>query len=68
LHRTCDAAPSAEGAIPSLIQVPRQPRVRVPGGVYHVVCRAVARRPLFADDRDRVRYVSQLAEVCTAGD
>jgi len=33
-----------------------------------VVCRAVARRPLFADDRDRVRYVSQLAEVCTAGD
>jgi len=32
------------------------------------VCRAVARRPLFADDRDRVRYVSRLADVCTAGD
>jgi REP-associated tyrosine transposase len=43
--------------------VPRQPRLRVPGGVYHVTSRGNRRQVIFLDDRDRRYFLKLLAEV-----
>lgn len=40
----------------------RQLRVLFKGAIYHVMLRGVERRPLFRDNRDRERFVEQLAD------
>jgi putative transposase len=38
----------------------RQPRIQVPGGIYHVVARGNERRAIFRDDSDRERFLEVL--------
>ena len=40
----------------------RKLRVQFPGAIYHVTIRGVERRAVFLDDRDRERFLSQLAD------
>jgi REP element-mobilizing transposase RayT len=37
-------------------------RIEYPGAFYHVTCRGNERREIFADDRDRKRFLEILAE------
>lgn len=37
--------------------MPRQPRIVVPGGLYHVTARGNRRQPVFADDLDRTNFL-----------
>lgn len=37
--------------------MPRKPRIHFPGAVYHAMARGVERRPIFADDHDRRRFL-----------
>jgi putative transposase len=48
--------------------MPRPPRLQVPGAAYHVSARAVADRPLFQDDSDRLRFLALLGMVVTRHD
>lgn len=48
--------------------MPRPPRLQVPGAAYHVSARAVADRPLFQDDSDRLRFLALLGTVVTRHD
>ena len=41
----------------------RPPRPLIAGGVYHVYNRGVVKLPIFADTRDRVRFLRGLSEV-----
>jgi hypothetical protein len=43
--------------------VARPLRLLLPGGVYHVTARGVARAPIVLDDDDRVGFLEQLARV-----
>ena len=40
--------------------MPRQPRLDLPGLLYHVIARGIERREIFGDDRDRKTFVDQL--------
>lgn len=42
----------------------RQLRIEFPGAFYHVMARGDRREPIFADDDDRRRFLSTLAEAC----
>lgn len=42
--------------------MPRQPRLHVPGGLYHVIVRGIDRRSIFNDDADRNEFLSRLAK------
>src|SRR5262245_636933 len=42
----------------------RKLRVQYPGAIYHVMNRGDRREPIFRDDRDRLRFVQTLGEVC----
>lgn len=44
----------------------RAPRNEHPGALYHVTSRAIDTEPLFADDRDRARFLGLLGEVTRA--
>jgi putative transposase len=43
--------------------MPRQPRLDIPGLIYHVIARGVERREIFRDDWDRVRFPDRLGEL-----
>jgi putative transposase len=43
-------------------------RLLVPGGVYHVTSKGVARSPLFRDDEDRERFLDLLGKVVARHD
>ena len=43
--------------------MPRQPRLDIPGLVYHVIARGIERREIFRDDQDRDRFVERLGEL-----
>jgi putative transposase len=40
----------------------RKLRVQYPGAIYHVMNRGDRREPIFADDRDRRRFLDTLSE------
>lgn len=42
--------------------MPREPRIHVPGGVYHVILRGNGRQPIFFVDRDRRFWMRLLAD------
>lgn len=42
--------------------MPRRPRVEFEGAIHHVTVRGVDRRSIFADDRDRLRFVHRLGD------
>src|ERR1041385_6864177 len=44
--------------------MPRKLRVQYPGAIYHVMNRGDRREPIFADDKDRVRFFDTLGEAC----
>ena len=44
--------------------MPRKLRVQYPGAIYHVMNRGDRRDPIFADDKDRGRFVETLGEAC----
>ena len=43
-------------------RMPRQVRIEYAGATYHVMCRGDRREAIFADDRDRQRFLATLAE------
>ena len=43
--------------------MPRQPRLDIPGLVYHVIARGIERREIFRDDRDREQFLTRLGEL-----
>jgi putative transposase len=48
--------------------MPRQPRLDLPGLLYHVIARGIERREIFGDDRDRETFVDRLGELMTESD
>jgi putative transposase len=42
----------------------RKVRVEYPGAIYHVINRGDHQEAIFADDRDRIRFVETLGEAC----
>jgi REP element-mobilizing transposase RayT len=44
--------------------MPRQLRLQYPGALYHVLNRGDRREPIFADDRDRRRFLETLGAAC----
>ena len=44
--------------------MPRQPRVQIPGAIYHVMSRGDHREDIFLDDIDRQDFLKTLAEAC----
>jgi len=42
--------------------VARSLRIQFPGAFYHVTCRGIERRDIFADDKDRHRFLTLLSE------
>lgn len=40
--------------------MPRQPRLHVPGGLYHTIVRGIERTDIFRDDADRNAFLSRL--------
>ena len=42
--------------------MPRQGRINIEGGVYHVIQRGIERRELFKDNKDREEFLRRLAE------
>jgi REP element-mobilizing transposase RayT len=44
--------------------MPRQWRLQYPGALYHVINRGGRRESIFADDRDRRRFLEILGEAC----
>lgn len=44
----------------------RPPRPLIPGAVYHVMARGNERRPIYRDDRDRLRFLDLLAATSTS--
>jgi putative transposase len=49
--------------VPTLERMPRQPRIQVPGGIYHVDTKGCAERFIFVDDVDRTSFEEILALV-----
>lgn len=45
--------------------MPRQPRLDIPGLVYHVIARGIERCDIFRDDRDREQFLVRLGELIT---
>jgi putative transposase len=43
--------------------MPRKPRLRVAGGIYHVTARGNRRQVIFLDDRDRRRFLELVSQV-----
>jgi hypothetical protein len=39
-------------------------RIQFPGAVYHIMARVNHGRPIFKDDRDRLRWLQSLGEAC----
>jgi len=46
----------------------RAARVEFDGAFYHVMCRGVARMPVFLDDDDRQRFLAGVGELVEGGD
>ena len=44
--------------------MPRKLRVQYPGAIYHLMSRGDRREDIFADDRDRERFLETLEETC----
>ena len=44
--------------------MPRKPRVEFPGAVYHIMCRGDRQEDIFFSDKDRMLFLSTLAETC----
>ena len=42
----------------------RKIRIQYPGALYHVTSRGDRREPIFADDKDRRRFIETLTETC----
>ncbi|MCB4791209.1 MAG: transposase [Elusimicrobia bacterium] len=42
--------------------MPRQGRINIEGGIYHVIQRGIERREIFKDDADREEFLRRLAE------
>jgi len=42
--------------------MPRQGRINIEGGIYHVIQRGIERKAIFRDDRDREEFIGRLAE------
>lgn len=42
--------------------MPRQERIHISGGTYHVILRGIARRWIFADAKDRWEFIRRLAK------
>ena len=42
--------------------MPRQGRLHLPGGYYHVLGRGLERRYIFADDEDKIDFLKRLGE------
>jgi putative transposase len=47
--------------------MPRQPRLDIPGLVYHVIARGIERREIFRDDQDREQFLERLGELLGQG-
>jgi putative transposase len=47
----------------TLGEMPRAPRLELPGGMYHLGTRGNRRCPIFLDDEDRVRFLQLLERV-----
>ncbi len=41
--------------------MPRQPRLHLPGALYHVMSRGIERRTIFRSDQDRTDFLARLA-------
>jgi REP-associated tyrosine transposase len=48
---------------PTLVTMPRPPRLQIAGGVYHVISRGNRRQAIFHDDTDYVRFLDALETV-----
>ena len=46
----------------------RKLRVEYPGAIYHLMNRGDRREAIFADDRDRERFLETLAQTCEKTD
>ncbi len=46
----------------TLKSVPRQARIDLPGQLYHVIVRGVARSAIFRADTDRLDFIKRLAD------
>jgi REP element-mobilizing transposase RayT len=46
------------------VAVARKIRIQYPGALYHVMSRGDRREPVFADDKDRRRFIETLTETC----
>jgi len=40
--------------------MPRQRRLNLTGGVFHIICRGIERRKIFLDNEDRINFLSRL--------
>lgn len=46
--------------------MPRQPRLHVPGGLYHVFARGIERKDIFRDDADRNEFLARLDQALSS--
>ena len=42
--------------------MPRQGRLHLPGGIYHIIQRGIQRQLLFKDNHDRKEFISRLSQ------
>ena len=43
--------------------MPRQPRIEIPGALYHVMVRGIERRKIFKDDKDKRIFLGRFADL-----
>jgi putative transposase len=65
VRRKCDGAASARTAAASVEDVPREPRIQVESGMYHINAVACADRDLFVDAADKSSFEALVAETVT---
>jgi REP-associated tyrosine transposase len=62
VRRDCDGGAGTSTADGSVDNVPREPRIQVPSGIYHVNTTAVVGRDLFADPTDMNSFEDLVAD------
>lgn len=43
------------------LDMPRQPRINIPGEMYHVIARGIERSKIFCDNKDRKQFLQRMA-------
>ena len=57
------AGPIRRGTARTLARVPRLPRLRPAGGIFHITARGNRRQDIFLDDADRERFLALFTAV-----